>query len=61
MEKVEPRKEDEPWAEGLYIYDIKNQTTVAAIDHPPMNALDVPTKEALATVFRELDDSIRAI
>jgi enoyl-CoA hydratase/carnithine racemase len=49
---------------GLAFYDIENQTAVVTIDHPPMNALDVPTKEALATVFRELDDcreEIRAV
>ena len=49
---------------GLAYYDIENQTAVVTIDHPPMNALDVPTKEALASVFRELDDhreEIRAV
>lgn len=49
---------------GPAYYDIENLTAVVTIDHPPMNALDVPTKEALAAVFRELDDrreEIRAV
>ena len=40
---------------GLAYYNIENQTAVVTIDHPPMNALDVPTKEALFAVFGELD------
>ena len=49
---------------GLAYYDIEDRTAVVTIDHPPMNALDVPTKEGLAAVFRELDDrreEIRAV
>jgi enoyl-CoA hydratase/carnithine racemase len=45
-------------------YEIKEQAAVVTIDHPPMNALDVPTKEALAEVFTELDgrrNDIRAV
>jgi enoyl-CoA hydratase/carnithine racemase len=45
-------------------YEIKEQTAIVTIDHPPMNALDVPTKEALAEVFTELDGlrkDIRAV
>lgn len=45
-------------------YEIKEQTAIVTIDHPPMNALDVPTKEAVAEVFKELDGlrkDIRAV
>ncbi len=42
----------------LVHYEVKEQAAIVTIDHPPMNALDVPTKEALADVFTELD-SIR--
>ena len=37
-------------------YEIKDRVAIVMIDNPPMNALDVPTKEAVAGVFRELDD-----
>ena len=40
----------------LAYYEIKGQTAIVTIDHPPMNALDIATKEAIAEVFRELDD-----
>lgn len=49
---------------GLAYYNIEKQTAVVTIDHPPMNALDVPTKIALAAVFEELDgrrEEIRAV
>ena len=46
---------------GLAYYDIENQTAVVTIDHPPMNALNVPTKEALFAVFRELDKRSKEI
>ncbi len=45
-------------------YEIKEQVAIVTIDHPPMNALDVQTKEALAEVFTELDGlrkDIRAV
>src|SRR4030066_1761548 len=45
-------------------YEIKNQTAIATIDHPPMNALDVATKEAIGEVFAELDarrQEVRAV
>jgi enoyl-CoA hydratase len=48
----------------LVHYEIQEQTAVVTIDHPPMNALDASTKEALAEVFGELDqlgDRIRAV
>jgi enoyl-CoA hydratase/carnithine racemase len=51
-------------SEQLARYEIKDQVAVVTIDHPPMNALDVPTKEALAAVFVELDqrrDEMRAV
>jgi enoyl-CoA hydratase len=41
---------------GLATYEIADKVAVVTIDHPPMNALDVATKEAIAEVFRELDD-----
>src|SRR4030043_1269386 len=39
----------------LAYYEIKGEPAVVTIDHPPMNALDIATKEAIAEVFRELD------
>jgi enoyl-CoA hydratase/carnithine racemase len=40
----------------LAYYEIKGQIAIVTMDHPPMNALDAATKEAIAEVFRELDD-----
>jgi len=37
-------------------YEIKDLVAIVTIDHPPMNALDVATKEAIGTAFMELDD-----
>jgi enoyl-CoA hydratase len=48
----------------LAYYEIKDKIAIVTIDHPPMNALDVATKEAIAEVFKELDDrrqEIRAV
>src|SRR3972149_3669485 len=48
----------------LAYYEIKGQTAIVTIDHPPMNALDVATKEAIGEVFAELDSrrqEIRAV
>lgn len=48
----------------LVYYEIKDQTAIVTIDHPPMNALDVATKEAMGEVFKELDgrrQEIRAV
>jgi enoyl-CoA hydratase len=48
----------------LAYYEVKGQMAIVTIDHPPMNALDVATKEAIAEVFRELDgrkQEIRAV
>ena len=45
-------------------YEIKNQIAIVTIDHSPMNALDVVTKEAIGEVFAELDarrQEIRAV
>src|SRR5512139_107346 len=36
-------------------YETKGQTAIVTIDPPPMNALDIATKEAIGEVFRELD------
>ena len=40
----------------LAYYEIKGQAAIVTIDHPPMNALDLTTKEAIGEVFKELDD-----
>lgn len=51
-------------SEQLARYEIKDRVAVVHIDHPPMNALDVPTKEAVGQVFGELDQrrgEIRAV
>ncbi len=40
----------------LAYYEIEDQIATVTINHPPMNALDVPTKEALEKVFDELDE-----
>ncbi len=48
----------------LAYYEVKGQTAVVTIDHPPMNALDATTKEAIGEVFRELDgrrQEVRAV
>ena len=48
----------------LAYYEMKGQIALVTIDHPPMNALDVATKEAIGQVFGELDrrrHEIRAV
>jgi len=48
----------------LAYYEVKEQTAIVTIDHPPINALDVATKEAVGEVFREIDgrkQEIRAV
>jgi hypothetical protein len=40
----------------LAYYEMKDQTAIVTIDHPPMNALDVATKEAIGEVFMGLPD-----
>src|SRR3990172_618106 len=50
--------------EQLVHYEIENRVAVVSLDHPPMNALDVLTKEQLCEVFMELDakrEEIRAV
>lgn len=50
--------------QGLTRYDIRDQVAIVTIDHPPMNALDVATKEDIGEIFVELDDrrgEIRAV
>lgn len=45
-------------------YEIKDRVAIVTIDHPPLNALDVATKEAIGEVFAELDsrrEEIRAV
>jgi enoyl-CoA hydratase/carnithine racemase len=43
-------------SDALALYEIKDQVAIVTINHPPVNALDAATKEAIADVFRELDD-----
>ena len=48
----------------LAYHEIKDQIAIVTIDNPPMNALNVATKEALAKVFIQLDEmrnEIRAV
>ncbi len=48
----------------LAYYNIKGQAAIVTINHPPMNALDAATKEAIGEVFREIDErkqEIRAV
>lgn len=48
-------------SEQLVRYEIEDKIAVVTIDHPPMNALDVPTKEALGDIFTELDGRWREL
>ncbi len=41
---------------NLAHYEIKDRIGIVTIDHPPMNALDMPTREAIEEVFKELED-----
>jgi len=48
----------------LAYYEMKGETAIVTIDHPPMNALDVATKEAIGETFTELNgrgQEIRAV
>ncbi len=48
----------------LAYYELRGPIAIVTIDHPPMNALDAATKEAIAGIFGELDDQrqqIRAV
>ena len=50
--------------QGLAHYEIENRIGIVTIDHPPMNALDVATKEDIGEIFEELDQrrkEIRAV
>lgn len=40
----------------LVDYTLEEGIAVVTIDNPPVNAMDVPTREALASVFDELSD-----
>lgn len=42
--------------QGLASYEITGRVAIVTIDHPPMNALDVATKENIAEIFQELDN-----
>ena len=48
-------------SQGLAHYEIEDQTAIVTIDHPPMNSLDVATKEAIGEIFTELDDRRKEI
>jgi enoyl-CoA hydratase len=37
-------------------YEIRDLVATVTIDNPPMNALDIATKEAIGTAFMELDE-----
>jgi len=41
---------------SLVTCTIEDHIAIVTIDHPPMNTLDVATKESLGRVFQELDD-----
>ena len=41
--------------QGLAHYEIRDRVAIVTIDHPPMNALDVATKEDIGEIFVELD------
>jgi len=48
----------------LAYHEIKDKVAVVNIDHPPLNALDMPTKMELGEIFKELHgrrDEIRAV
>lgn len=48
----------------LAYYKIKDQIAIVTIDHPPVNALDAATKEAIGDIFKQLDNrrqEIRAV
>lgn len=50
--------------EGLAHSEIRDRVAIVTIDHPPMNALDVATKEEIAKIFVDLDnrkEEIRAV
>jgi len=50
--------------QGLAYYEIQDKVAIVTIDHPPINALDIATKEDLGDIFKELDeyrDKIRAV
>jgi len=50
--------------EELARYEIRDRVAIVTIDHPPMNALDVATKEDIAKIFGELGkrkQEIRAV
>ena len=47
--------------QALVRYEIRDRAVIVTIDHPPLNALDVATREALAEVFAELDTRRREL
>ena len=49
-------EKEESMGQGLAHYEIKDRVAIVTIDHPPMNALDVATKEDVGEQFMELDN-----
>jgi len=47
--------------QGLVRFEIQDRVAVVRIDNPPMNALDMATKEALGEIFLKLDELRRKI
>jgi len=48
----------------LAYYEMRGQVAIVTINHPPMNALDAATKEAIGEIFKELEDrrqEVRAV
>ncbi len=39
----------------LAYFDIKDQVAFIMINHPPMNALDISTRETITSIFQELE------
>ena len=44
--------------DSLVLYSIEDKIAFVTLNHPPVNALDVETKEALGRVFEELDNCL---
>ncbi len=45
----------------LASYEIKNQIGIVTIDHAPMNASDMPTRETVDELLKELDSRSQEI
>ena len=49
---------DEAMSEALVRYQLQDRIARVWLDHPPVNALDMPTREALFQVFGELEQRL---